>query len=115
MTAVYLLNRLPNTAHSGTTPHELVYGVKPDLSHLRVFGSRGFIHVDKSLRSKWDSKAHSCISLGYAAGSKAYRVWDEEDQRLVTSRTVHLDERGNLTELYKIKWVTLCLKSLKAI
>ncbi|OWZ08869.1 polyprotein [Phytophthora megakarya] len=63
MTAVYLLNRLPNTAHSGTTPHELVYGVKPDLGHLRVFGSRGFVHVDKSRRSKWDSKAHSCIFL----------------------------------------------------
>lgn len=31
--------------------------------------------------------------LGYADNSKTYRVWDCEDSRLVTTRTVKLDER----------------------
>ncbi|OWZ14396.1 polyprotein [Phytophthora megakarya] len=64
ITAVYLFNRLPNTARRDTTPYELVYDVKPDLGSLRVFGSIGFVHVDKSRGSKWDNKAHHCIILG---------------------------------------------------
>ncbi|KAE8969014.1 hypothetical protein PR001_g27622 [Phytophthora rubi] len=92
-TAVYVTNRVPNTARPQSTPHEVFMGHKPDLSHLRVFGSRGFVHVDKSRRIKWDARAHACIFLGYAAGSKAYSVWDVEDERVVTTRTVVLDER----------------------
>lgn len=92
-TAAYIVNRVPNTARPQSTPLEVFTGVKPDLSHLRVFGAKGFVHVDKSRRSKWDAKAHRCIFLGYAPGSKAYRVWDCEDERLVTTRTVALDER----------------------
>ncbi|OWZ00411.1 polyprotein [Phytophthora megakarya] len=64
MTAVYVINRLPNTARDKVTPYELVYKVKPDLRHHRVLGSRGFVLVDKSRRSKWDSKAHQCIVWG---------------------------------------------------
>ncbi|OWZ13338.1 polyprotein [Phytophthora megakarya] len=94
MTAAYLLNRFPNTVHRDTSPYEVVYGVTSDLGNWHVFGSRGFVHVDKSRRSKWDSKAHGCIFLGYAPGSKAYGVWYDEDQRLVTTRTIRLDERG---------------------
>ncbi|GMF25303.1 unnamed protein product [Phytophthora fragariaefolia] len=92
-TAVYVTNRVPNTARPQSTPLEVFTGHKPDLSNLRVFGSRGFVHVDKSRRSKWDARAHACIFLGYAAGSKAYRVWDVEDERVVTTRTVVLAER----------------------
>lgn len=62
------------------------------VANLRVFGSRSFMHVDKSKRSKWDRKAHRCIFLGYADASKAYRVWDLDDERLVVTRTVALDE-----------------------
>ncbi|POM64196.1 Retrotransposon Tca5 Polyprotein [Phytophthora palmivora] len=94
MTVVYLINRLSNSTRGDTTPYEMVHNIKPDLNHLRVFGSRGYVHVDKSRRPKWDSKAHRCIFLVYAPSSKAYRVWDEEDERLVTTRTVRLNEHA---------------------
>lgn len=50
--AVYTINRLPNTARTSVSPFEVFYGKRPDLSHLRVFGSRGFVHVEKVKRSK---------------------------------------------------------------
>ncbi|GMF47083.1 unnamed protein product [Phytophthora fragariaefolia] len=66
--------------------------------NLRVFGSRGFVHVEKSRRSKWDARAHACNILGYAAGSEAYRVWDVEDERL--------DDDANLVQQQPIVPVT---------
>ncbi|POM62824.1 polyprotein [Phytophthora palmivora] len=61
--AVYTINRLPNTARASFSPFEVFYVKRPDLSHLRVFGSRGFVHVNKVKRSKRDAKAHRCIFL----------------------------------------------------
>ncbi|CAN1189995.1 Retrovirus-related Pol polyprotein from transposon TNT 1-94 [Linum perenne] len=36
--SVHILNRLPTTILSNKTPFEVLYGTKPDYSHLRVFG-----------------------------------------------------------------------------
>ena len=38
--AVYLKNRLPHSANKWKTPYEVVNGEKPDLSRLRIFGSK---------------------------------------------------------------------------
>jgi hypothetical protein len=92
-TAVYLINRIPNTARADKSPYEMMLLKKPSLDHLRVFGARGFVHVDKSKRTKWDKKAHRCIFLGYADGSKAYRVWDVENDCFVFWGSIALDER----------------------
>ncbi|GMF66379.1 unnamed protein product [Phytophthora lilii] len=91
MTAAHIVNRIPNTARPKTSPLQVLNGVKPSLQYLRVFGSREYVFVEKVKRSKLDAKAHRCIFLGYAEGSKAYRVWDCEE---VTTRTVKLDEHA---------------------
>ncbi|KAE8976384.1 Copia protein [Phytophthora rubi] len=94
MTAAHIVNRVPNTARRDKSPFEVLTGMQPVLDYLRVFGAHGYVHLDKSKRTKWDARSHRCIFLGYADGSKAYRVWDCEDQRLVKTRTVILDERA---------------------
>ncbi|GMF66180.1 unnamed protein product [Phytophthora lilii] len=94
MTAAHSVNHIPNTARPKTSPLEVLNGVKPSLEYLRVFGSRGYVFVEKVKRSKLNAKAHRFIFLGYAEGSKAYRVWDCEEERLVTTRTVILDEHA---------------------
>ena len=43
--AVYLKNRRPHTGIEYKTPYELVNNTKPNLSHLRVFGS--LVHIKK--------------------------------------------------------------------
>ena len=50
--------------------HELYFGTKPNLQHLRVFGSIAYVHVPKEKRRKLDSKAEKCILVGYSDEQK---------------------------------------------
>jgi hypothetical protein len=93
-TSVYLINRTLCAAWSNKTPFELCYGKQPNLSHLKVFGSKGYAHVDKSKRKKLDDKTFPCVFLGYAMTSKGYRVWDLVSQKLVIVRSASFDERS---------------------
>lgn len=45
--ATYLQNILPSKATANTTPYELWYNEKPTVTHLRVFGSVAYAHLDK--------------------------------------------------------------------
>ncbi|KAJ9522935.1 hypothetical protein QJQ45_023727 [Haematococcus lacustris] len=56
------------------TPWEAFYGVKPDLSGLRVFGCRVWLHVPDHQRSKLQAKSVEGLFIGYEPGSKAYKV-----------------------------------------
>ena len=63
-TATYLRNRSPTKAVEGMTPFQAWSGTKPNVSHLRVFGSLCYSHVPKDERKKLDSKAQEAIFLG---------------------------------------------------
>ena len=52
-TATYLRNRSPTKAVENTTPYEAWNGVKPEVKHLRVFGSICYAHIHKSERKKF--------------------------------------------------------------
>ena len=56
-TACYLVNRSPSLALDDTTPHEVWFGKKPSLQHLRVFVCDAYVHVPKENRSKLDNKS----------------------------------------------------------
>ncbi|KAJ9510619.1 hypothetical protein QJQ45_027503 [Haematococcus lacustris] len=65
------------------TPWEAFYGVKPDLSGLRVFGCRVWLHVPDHQRSKLQAKSVEGLFIGYEPGSKAYRPgrqWEHKQQ-----------------------------------
>lgn len=63
-TANYLRNRSP-TANSDKTPWERMFGKKPDLSNLRTFGSKAFVHIPKKKRNKLGDTAEKGIMVGY--------------------------------------------------
>ena len=57
-TAVYLINRSPTKALDKTTPFEAWYEKKPNVSHLRVFGSSAYAHIPKDERKKLGKNLH---------------------------------------------------------
>ena len=64
--SVYLNNRLVHTV-TKKTPFEGFYGAKPDIRHLKLFGSRVCVKRSGSRRSKLDRHDFKGIFLGYSA------------------------------------------------
>jgi hypothetical protein len=91
LTAVYILNRSPTKALNGRTPYEAWHGHKPGVSHLRVFCCLAFAkelgHV-----GKLDDRSTPGVFIGYAEGSKAYRILDLVTQRVRTTCDVVLNQ-----------------------
>jgi hypothetical protein len=88
---VYILNRSPTKALNGRTPYETWHGRKPTVSHLRVFSclafGKEFDHI-----GKLDDRSTPGVFIGYAEGSKAYRILDSRTQHVRTTRNVVFDE-----------------------
>jgi hypothetical protein len=68
VTANYIRNRTPVSAH-GKTPWEAIYEKKPDVSHMRVFGARAFMHVPGVLRYKLEPISKKGCFIGYCCKS----------------------------------------------
>jgi hypothetical protein len=75
VTVVYIVNRSPTKALNGRTLYEDWHGRKPAVSHLQVFGCLAF---GKKLGhiGKLDNRSTLGVFIGYAEGSKAYRILD---------------------------------------
>ncbi len=92
-TACYVLNRAIIRPILAKTPYELYKGRKPNLSHLRVFGCKCFVHNNgKDNLGKFDSKSDEAIFLGYSLHSKAYRVFNKRTKTMEESPHVVFDE-----------------------
>ena len=92
-TAVYLQNR--TSANGGVSPHELYFGKKPNLAHLRIFGSIAYVHVPKEKRRKLDAKAEKCILVGYSDEQKGYKCYNPRTKEARVSRDVVFDESAS--------------------
>ena len=62
-TTFYLQNQ--TFANRGVSPHELYFGKKPNLAHLRIIGNIAYVHVSKEKRKELDTKAEKCILVEY--------------------------------------------------
>lgn len=89
-TANVLRNRSPSQGKT-KTPWELFFGVKPDISGLRVFGCTAYVQVPAHQRRKLNDVSKKGIFVGYAPNSKAYRIL-LDDGTIVVSRDVIFDE-----------------------
>lgn len=92
MFAAYVINRLPLNPNNVKSPYEMIFGEKPTVKHLRVFGSICYVHVPKSRRSKLDAKAKKCIFVGYDVRKKGWKCLDPKTHSFVVSRDVVFDE-----------------------
>lgn len=94
-TAVYLLNLSPTKAVQNQIPYEAWSGFKPWVSHLRIFGCIAYALVNSENRSKLDDKSIKCIFVGYCTHSKAYRLYNPLNGKVVVSRNVVFDEEAS--------------------
>jgi hypothetical protein len=84
-TTYYMVNRSLSSMLVDSTPHELWFGKKPSLSHIRVFGCDSFVHVPKEKRNKMENKAVKCIFIGYKDGMKGCKLSDPVMRKTIYS------------------------------
>ena len=97
-TVAYLKNRtIANTAEN-KTPYEIFFGIKPNVKHLKIYGSRVFVRIPEVLRKgKWDDKAKLGVLVGYL--ENGYKVL--VNNKVITARHVDVIE-GNI-ELIRLE------------
>lgn len=94
-TAVYILNRTGQSRMGGNhTPYELWTEKKPDLGHMRVFGSDAYVHVPKLKTTKLDPRAKKLILIGYDSESSNYRLYDPDTKSVSVSRHVVFNKQN---------------------
>lgn len=95
-TAAYILNRAVTKKSHDKTPYECWFGCKPEVHHLRTFGSNAYLSIPKEKRKKFDPKSRKMIFVGYDKESKNYRLWDKESQKIYVSSDVIVYEKDVL-------------------
>jgi transposase InsO family protein len=74
LTSNYVRNMSP-VKHLSKTPFEMMHGKAPNVSHLRIFGSKCFLLLPKSKRGgKFEPVSAEGIFVGYDGLSKNYKV-----------------------------------------
>ena len=79
------INRVYVRSGMGKTQYEIWQGMKPNLSHFHIFGSKCYILNDREHLSKFDSKSDESIFLGYSNNNRAYRVYNVRIQTIMES------------------------------
>jgi hypothetical protein len=90
-TAVYIQNRNGDKVSA----YERYFRTKPNLRHLRVFGSIAYVHIPKEKRKKLDAKAEKCILVGYSDEQKGYKCYNPQTKQACVSRDVVVDESAS--------------------
>ena len=95
-TAAYLRNRVPNRDDRDATPHEKWTGRKPDVSHLKVFGSPAYVRIPDAMRKKMDPKSWKGIFVGYdSLTEKIFRVFDPVRGKVFRVADVIIEDGGD--------------------
>ena len=89
--AVYIQNRIGEKVSA----HELYFGRKPNLRHLRVFGSIGYVHVPDEKRRKLNPKSKWCVLVGYLHEQMGYKCYNRQTKQVRVSRDVVFEESAS--------------------
>jgi Reverse transcriptase (RNA-dependent DNA polymerase) len=91
---VYIQNRYPHAFLNNKTPQELWSGNKPNVAQLKVFGSIAYGKIPDPKRTKLEDKSKKYVFIGYNEKSKAYKLYDPIEKKLMISRDVELNEEA---------------------
>lgn len=76
----------------------------PDVSALRVWGSKAFSLKPPSQQRGFNAKTSAGIMVGYAAGGRGYRIYLPTTQKIVERRDVLMDETPGSQAENKVRW-----------
>ncbi|KAJ3543106.1 hypothetical protein NMY22_g3260 [Coprinellus aureogranulatus] len=96
--AAYLRNRAPTRALQGQTPYEAWMGRKPNVAHLREFGSDVWVLDQSNNKSKLAPRSKKMVLVGYNDGSKSIRYYDPNTRSVKVSRNFVFNENDEFTE-----------------
>jgi hypothetical protein len=69
-----------------------ITGSTTTISHLRVWGCKAYVHVQRDQRTKTSSHTRECIFIGYPDDHKAWRFYDPKAKEVIISRDAIFDE-----------------------
>jgi hypothetical protein len=75
-------NRSPTKAIPLSTPYEVFYNKKPDVSTLCVFSSRCSVHIPKEKCTKLEEHSLDGVFCGFA---HRYKAWIPSHHKFITS------------------------------
>lgn len=94
-TACHTVNKVYFRPGTKKTPYKLWKGRKPNVKYFKIFGSTCFILKDRENVGKFDSQSDEGIFLGYSSTSKAYRVYNKRNIKIIETVNVVIDESSN--------------------
>jgi hypothetical protein len=84
-TVTHIYNRMIGPGHPSRTPFEILFGYKPDCSHLRAYGCLAFAYNFDVTRQKLDPKAFKGTIVGYDKHSSSYRIYIPSKRKIMRS------------------------------
>ena len=85
--AANLRERAPTKALKGKTPYEAWFQQKPNVSHLREFGTPVWILLQgQKVPAKMKPKSKQQLFVGFDDGSKSVKYYNAETRKVLTSR-----------------------------
>ena len=88
-TACYIQSRNPTTFLKNVTPYEHWYGKKRDISNLKSFGYKAYVHVlDAKRKGKFDRKSVSYVFPKYPGNYNWFKYYNPQTKQMLQSRDV---------------------------
>ncbi|GJY40639.1 hypothetical protein Tco_0427909 [Tanacetum coccineum] len=86
---------LPSSVLSEKSPFEMIYEIKPKLSHIRCFGCLCYSTVLNN-GDKFSSISTKCVLIGFSTVKKAYKLYSLDDKTVLYPRDLNfLDNFDN--------------------
>src|SRR6202050_4036546 len=98
---VHTKNHNSTSALTNTTPYEVRFNKKPDISRLCPFGCKAYVYDHSLKHHKLDPRAFEGIFIGYADTQKAYRIYIPKKRAVICSAHVWFDVNTNMAGSFK--------------
>src|ERR1700683_574072 len=98
---VHTKNHNSTSTLTNTTPYEVRFNKRPDISQLHPFGCKAYVYDHPSKRCNLDPQAFEGIFIGYADTQKAYRIYIPKKRAVICSAHVRFDINTNMAGSFK--------------